>query len=88
MHGRNSLAGLRALGGCVGNEADTEQERSECVVVAEWNTRPERISELLIPPPGDTGGLINITAERRLLTLCREPASDKESQPQRPARRA
>ena len=30
----------------------------------------------------------SLTAERRLLTLCREPASDKESQPQRPARRA
>ena len=28
----------------------------------------------------------SLTEERRLLTLCREPASDKESQPQRPAR--
>ena len=33
--GRNSLAWLRALGRCVGNEADTEQERSGCVVEAE-----------------------------------------------------
>ena len=30
----------------------------------------------------------SLTEERRLLTLCREPASDKESQPERPARRA
>ena len=40
---RNSLAGLRALGRCVGNGADTEQERSGCEVAAKWNTRLERI---------------------------------------------
>ena len=43
VSGRNSLAGLRALGRGVGNAADTEQERSGCVVVAKWNTLLERI---------------------------------------------
>ena len=51
MHVRNSLAGLRALGRCVGNEADTEQERSGCVVEEEWNTRLERIERAALSPP-------------------------------------
>ena len=62
------------------NGADTEQERSECEVVAEWNTRLERIERAVWMTRR------SLTEERRLLTLCREPASDKESQPQRPAR--
>ena len=41
--GSHSLAGLRALGRCVGNGGGTEQERSGCVVDAEWSTRLERI---------------------------------------------
>ena len=43
--GRNSLAVQRALGRCVRNGAS-----------AECSTLLERISELLVPPPGDTGG--------------------------------
>ena len=43
--GRNSLAVQRALGRCVRNGA-----------LAECSTLLERISELLVPPPGDTGG--------------------------------
>ena len=42
---RNSLAFLRALVRCVRNGAS-----------AECSTLLERISELLVPPPGDTGG--------------------------------
>ena len=43
--GRNSLAVQRALGRCVRNGAS-----------AECSTLLERISELLVPPPGDIGG--------------------------------